>query len=158
MKIKIRKSPTADTRTCDFANVSKDKLIKSSIQHIEDVQCGIYWIVEKLLEVAKIHDNTKLSEIDMFHKDFISGFETTEWWNLHKKKERHHISQPDGVREDVDLIDVIEFLVDCVMAGMARSGEYRFEKLSDGLLETAFINTVNKLIKDIETAEQQPQQ
>ena len=32
MKIYIRKSPTADTRTCDFANVSQVTLLASSHQ------------------------------------------------------------------------------------------------------------------------------
>lgn len=149
MEIRIQKSQTADTRTCDFANVSKKILIASSEQHISDVKCGIMWVVEKLLLAMEVHDSTKLSEIDMFHKDFVSGFETADWWKLHKQKERHHISQEDGIRDDIDLIDVIEFLVDGVMAGMARSGEYRHEKLQEGLLEKAFENTVNKILKDV---------
>lgn len=32
--ITIHKSPTADTRTCDFANVSEETLYKSSLEHI----------------------------------------------------------------------------------------------------------------------------
>jgi len=37
-----------------------------------------------------------------------------------------------------------------MMAGLARSGEYRKEELPDGLLQKAFDNTVDKLIKVIE--------
>ena len=37
MKITIHKSATADTRTCDFANTSKETLLASSEQHIQDV-------------------------------------------------------------------------------------------------------------------------
>ncbi|OQB10121.1 MAG: hypothetical protein BWY21_00497 [Parcubacteria group bacterium ADurb.Bin216] len=36
--------------------------------------------------------------------------------------ERHHIGVPEGQREDIDLIDVIEFIVDTVVAGVARKG------------------------------------
>lgn len=35
--IEIEKSQTADTRTCDFKNVSVDTLAHSSMQHIRDV-------------------------------------------------------------------------------------------------------------------------
>lgn len=41
MSITIRKSPTADTRTCDFANVSERTLLNSSVQHIADVRRGL---------------------------------------------------------------------------------------------------------------------
>jgi adenosylmethionine-8-amino-7-oxononanoate aminotransferase len=33
------------------------------------------------------------------------------------------------VRNDVDLVDVIEYLVDGVMAGMGRTGAYTYQEL-----------------------------
>ena len=147
--ITIKTSETADTRTCDYENVSVDQLLSSSKQHIKDVQKGMNYIANKIKEAGKIHDFTKLEKIDLFHKDFINGFKTQKWYDIHKKKERHHIAAKDGVRDDIDLIDVIEFLVDGVMAGLARSGEYRKEELPKGLLQKAFDNTVDKMIKII---------
>jgi len=61
----------------------------------------------------------------MFYKDFKNDFKTQDWYELHKNKERHHLSVESGIPSDVNLIDVIEFLIDGVMAGMARSGSYR---------------------------------
>ena len=67
------------------------------------------------------------------------------WYqSIHLKKERHHLSH--SAPDDVDLVDVLEQIADCVMAGMARSGECRNEKLPDGLLEKAYANTVNRLL------------
>jgi len=147
--ITINKSETADTRTCDFKNVDVNTLLKSSKSHISDVNKGIDWFISKLKDAGDNHDHTKIEHIDMFHKDFTNGFKTQKWYDLHKKQERHHISVPEGRRDDIDLVDVIEFLIDGVMAGLARSGEYRKEDLPNGILETAFNNTIDKLIKDI---------
>ena len=51
----------------------------------------------------------------------------------------------DGIPADVNLIDVLDFIADCVMAGMARSGSVYPLKLSPELLERAFQNTVELL-------------
>ena len=120
--ITIHKSQTADTRTCDFANVSKETLLKSSYQHIDDVRSAL-WFFQSLLDQAGMaHDTDKISDIEGFHRDFLTGFKRTEWWDAHRKLNRHHLLQPDGVPEDVNLIDVLDMIADCVMAGMARSG------------------------------------
>ncbi len=55
----------------------------------------------------------------------------------------------DGVPLDVNLIDVLDFIADCVMAGMARSGSVSPLKLSPELLETAFQNTVVLLQRQV---------
>ena len=55
------------------------------------------------------------------------------------------VVQDDGVPADVNLIDVLDFISDCVMAGMARSGSVYPLKLSPELLERAFQNTVELL-------------
>jgi hypothetical protein len=69
---------------------------------------------------------------------------------LHKREERHHINVPEGVRDDINLVDVIEYIVDCVMAGMARSGSVYDLELSDDTLKKAFKNTVELLKKNVE--------
>lgn len=147
--INIRKSPTADTRTCDFAKTTKEQLLESSRIHIHDVQMGIKFFTDYMDHAAKIHDYDKLSEIDWFHKDFITGFEETGWWDNHRAIHRHHLAQMDGVPSDVNLMDVLEYIADCVMAGMARSGEVYDPIMSPELLETAFQNTVALLKKNV---------
>ena len=60
----------------------------------------------------------------------------------HRRLNRHHLTMADGVPADVNLIDVLDFIADCVMAGMARSGSVYPLHLSPELLEAAFQNTV----------------
>lgn len=140
--IHIRPSQTADTRTCDFSKVTKDTLYASSEQHIDDVRRALAFF-GRMLDAAGIdHDPDKLTDIDGFHADFMTGFAETGWWDRHRKLNRHHLTQDDGVPEDVNLVDVLDFIADCVMAGMARSGSVYPLHLSPELLERAFQNTV----------------
>lgn len=141
----IKKSETADTRTCDFANVSKETLLASSRQHIGDVVKALAFFSGKLNEAAGEHDYDKLTAIDWFHADFVTGFKQTGWWDTHRRIHRHHLGIPDGVPKDVNLLDVLEYIADCVMAGMARNGTLYELKLSDILLQKAFQNTVTLL-------------
>lgn len=147
--IVIRKSETADTRTCDFANVSKETLLASSEQHISDVHEGLAFFRERLLHAAAVHDTDKITDIDGFHADFATGFKQTGWWDRHRKLNRHHLTMADGVPADVNLIDVLDFIADCVMAGMARSGSVYALTLSPELLEAAFQNTVALLKSEV---------
>jgi len=104
-----------------------------------------------MMESAKEkHDQTKISGIDQFFSDFKTEFKEHSWYDNHKKEERHHIQHPEGVRSDVDLIDVLEYVADCVMAGMARSGSVYDLKLPDEVLRLALKNTTEKLKAQIE--------
>lgn len=151
--IHIRKSPTADTRTCDFANVSKETLLASSHQHIGDVREGLQFFGLKVAEAYLAHDTDKISDIDGFHRDFVTGFTQTTWWDAHRRLNRHHLTMEDGIPADVNLIDVLDFIADCVMAGMARSGSVYPLALPPELLERAFQNTVELLTKQVEVVE-----
>ncbi len=148
--IKIKKSSTADTRTCDWSQVSKEELEEQSMQHIGDVRDGMRFMIARLEEAALRHDHTKISEIDSFHADFKTGFKVTDWYEMHQQVERHHFKIPAYVPYDVNLIDVLEQLVDCVMAGMARSGEYRMELPDPELLVKAYENTAKLLLENME--------
>lgn len=147
--IEIFPSPNADTRTCDFANTTKETLLRSSQQHIQDVQKALQFFRVLLFIASKNHDTDKLTDIDGFHADFITGFKQTGWWDRHRKLNRHHLTQEDGIPEDVNLIDVLDFIADCVMAGMARSGSVYELKLPPELLERAFQNTVERLKREV---------
>lgn len=143
--IEIQKSATADTRTCDFANTTKEALLASSLQHIGDIGKALAFFSGKITEAANVHDYDKFTEIDWFHADFVTGFKQTGWWDNHRKIHRHHLDKPDGVPENVNLLDVLEHIADCVMAGMGRSGSVYELKLPDELLQRAFRNTVQLL-------------
>jgi hypothetical protein len=148
--ITIQKSNTADTRTCDWSKVTKSDLLAASKQHIGDVRSGIYYLIQRLQRIAEQHDRTKLTHIDKFHEDFSTGFATTQWWEMHQKEERHHFNTPESIQDDVNLLDILEQITDGVMAGMARSGEYRLEPVSNELLQKAYKNTAQLLLNQIE--------
>jgi hypothetical protein len=155
MTINIKKSATDDTRTCDYKSVSQEDLLLSSRQHIDDVREGMLFLLHKLVKAAAQHDYTKIQAIELFHKDFVTGFETQDWYSMHKQVERHHIgeSTPDGVKDDVNLIDVIEHVVDCVMAGMGRSGSVYPMNVSSEVLQRAVQNTADMLQREIEVVD-----
>lgn len=98
------------------------------------------------------HDWTKMVEPyeSMFYRDLCNTIEGRidffdgEWSRLHYTElERHHLGVfcPD----DVNLIDVIEMLCDCVVAGKARSGDVYDINISDTILQKAVKNTVEIL-------------
>ena len=151
--IEISKSPTADTRTCDVTQVTRQQLLESSRQHIADVAKAMAFFSSKLFAAAAEHDYDKLTDIDWFYEDFKTKFAKTGWWDNHRKIHRHHLLQADGVPGNVNLLDVLEFIADCVMAGMARSGEVYPLDISDDLLRTAFENTVTLLKSEVRVAE-----
>lgn len=148
--IKIRPSPTADTRTCDFSKVTKDVLKTSSMEHILDIAMGLNFFSNMLTEAAKRHDHDKISGLDQFHADFLTGFKEHSWWDNHRKVNRHHLTEADGIPEDVNLIDVLDFIVDCVMAGKARSGTVRPLTIAPEVLQRAFENTAKLLEANVE--------
>jgi len=143
--IEIKKSPTADTRTCDVTKVDRQQLLDSSRQHIADVAKAMAFFSSKLFEAAAEHDYDKLTAIDWFYSDFKTKFAQTGWWDNHRKIHRHHLGQADGVPKDVNLLDILEYISDCVMAGMARSGEVYALGMSPELLNEAFLNTIDLL-------------
>ena len=149
--IKIKKSYNADSRTA-VGDVSKEELLKSSVQHIGDVQKALAFFVGKLVEAGAIHDHTKLSGIDDFYHSFsrkLTGdaFKAEKWFQSHLK-ERHHLN--DRCPEDVTLIDVLELISDITMAGMARSGKIYDDTLDPEILVRAYKNTIALLVQQIE--------
>ncbi len=145
--IRIKKSSTADTRTCDYAKVDEQTLLDSTLQHRKDVTKGLTFFVDRLVQAAKDHDLDKISDLKSFHADFKTGFKNTTWWDTHKKINRHHFL--DELHDDINLVDVMELIVDCVMAGMGRSGEVHPIKVPSEVLQRAFENTVEMLKSEV---------
>lgn len=148
--ITIKPSPTADTRTCDVTTVTKQQLLESSLHHIDDVGKGLAFWVKRLMCAAVQHDYDKLTDIDHFYADFQTKFEKTGWWDTHRRIHRHHLAQDDGIPKDVNLIDILEYITDCVMAGMARSGSVSALDITEALLMRAFHNTVELLVANVQ--------
>lgn len=149
--IVIRPSKTADTRTCDKTKVTKAELLASSVQHIGDVGKGIAFFAGQLTEAASIHDYDKLSGIDWFHADFTTDILKPDGWlQNHYRIHRHHLDKEGGCPENVNLIDVLEHIADCVMAGMGRAGDVWPIKLTDELLQRAVANTAALLKSNVQ--------
>ncbi len=147
--ITVRKSLTADTRTCDWSSVTKDQLQASSEQHIGDVKKGLDFFKQLIDTSISQHDFDKLTNLAGFYADFITGFKQTTWWDEHRKLNRHHLLQDDGIPVDVNLIDVLDMLTDCVMAGMTRAGSVYSLEITPALLKRAFDNTVSCLQAEV---------
>ena len=151
--IKINRSSEADSRTATH-KVSKDELLANSRQHIEDVQSAIHWMMWRLLRIGGRHDWTKLKYIKEFYHDFSASqdgfqgdFKQQHWFKDLHLKERHHLN--DRCPDDVNLFDVLERIADCVMAGMARSGDIYPENISSEMLVKAYKNTMELLKKQV---------
>ena len=98
-----------------------------------------------ILGASNAHDHDKFSGIDHFYSDFKTEFKETGWWDNHRKVNRHHLLAEDGIPDDVNLVDVLDMIVDCVMAGMARSGSVYPLEIQPEVLMNAFRNTVDLL-------------
>jgi hypothetical protein len=151
MGIKIKKETNADTRTTT-ENITKEQLLDATISHIRDVEEGCKFVSKKILDVGKFHDYTKIALIDKFYEDFSTRakgdlFKQLGWFEQHLK-ERHHLN--DRVPKDVNLIDVIEMIVDCCMAGMARTGMMNDIKIDSEILQMAVKNTAELILNEIE--------
>lgn len=157
-KIIVKKSSKADTRTCDYAKVTENELFIDTMSHITDIRDGIDYFIERLVDIKHKHDRTKLSGNGcainhQFYSEFKTGFKTQRWYDAHQMLERHHLTEEKYVQDDVNLLDIIEMITDNVMAGIARSGEYRDEKIPDVLLRKAFDNTIKDLLSKVDVRE-----
>lgn len=142
-KICIRKSPTADSRTSQ-GPVDNDTLMNSTTSHQADVQNALRFIGDSIIERGEFHDHTKTENISDFADALNSGhIKDTEWYHRHITDERHHLLS--HVPDDVNMIDVIEHVCDCVMAGMARSGQVYDVDIPPEILTLALRNTVDLL-------------
>lgn len=142
--ISIKKSPNADSRTMDDG-AGKEELRQSTISHIHDVDLCMNMIADMIISRAKDHDHTKMEMMDEFYHALKTGnIKDTQWYNHHVTAERHHVKT--YVHQDINLIDIIEAVCDCCMAGLARSGEIYDTDIDPAVLQLAVQNTV-KLIK-----------
>lgn len=154
-KVFIKKNTLGDTRTAEYMP-SREEFNDANKRHIDDVKNLTESFCDEMLERISCHDWTKMSEpyATMFYDDMKANIEDgkepfadMEWYKLHVNTERHHLN--DHVPEDVDLIDVVERLVDCVSAGMARSGSVYDVTVPDDVLQKAVANTVKEMIRAV---------
>ena len=149
--INVHKAVNADSRTAN-SEFNKETLLNDTKSHIRDVTRGMDFIAEQLMARGDKHDHTKVKNIDQFCEALKSGkIKDSFWYQMHITEERHHLKS--NVPDDINLIDVIEHLVDCTMAGMTRSGTVYDVDLSAELLLNAVANTVELLKSNINVVE-----
>lgn len=145
MQITIHKNPNGDTRTAP-KDITFEQFQEANDSHIEDVKTVMCYMSIMIAEKGIKHDWSKKSQEEMFYRDFLStmndgaDFVSGQWYQMHVNTERHHLLS--RCPEDVNLLDVIEMIVDCVCAGKTRSGEVRDLEISADILEKALKNTV----------------
>ena len=155
MKMIIKKNPNGDTRTAK-KHVTFEEFQEANDMHIKDVRGVMNYLSSMIQNSGYYHDWTKKSEEKLFYDNFLStmnegtDFTNQKWYQYHIYREKHH--PLSNCHEDVNLLDIIEMVVDCVCAGKARSGEIRALEISDDILKLAFNNTV-KLIDSITDVE-----
>lgn len=157
-KVQIKKSKDADTRSAN-ASVTKEQLLANTKSHISDVQNVGNWIAEAFKTQLSQHDYTKIDYIDEFYKDFNDvlkdknkSFKEMNWFKERHLQERHHLN--DRVPDDVDLIDVLEMVIDCTCAGLARSGEVYPIEIDEEVLKKAINNTKDLIIANTEVVDE----
>jgi hypothetical protein len=155
-KTKIKKNNLGDTRTADRCPTFTE-FNRANEDHASEVKEMMRNIGEEIREAGRNHDYTKLWEPNrsLFYRELcakiegkIDSFEDGEWYPMHCRTERHHIN--NHCPDDVNLIDVLEMICDCVCAGMARSGNVYPVNISSEILQKAVKNTVEMCIKSVE--------
>ena len=149
--IKIKENKLGDTRTATRTPTISE-FEQANRLHYEDVKNMMSEIASEIRNRGAMHDYTKLREPNksLFYRELcatiegkMNDFTEGEWYLMHCATERHHLNVfcPD----DVNLIDVIEMICDCVCAGMARTGEVRPIEIDADILKKAVQNTVTLL-------------
>ena len=151
-KIRIKRNPNGDTRTAP-KDVSFEQFQQANDMHKRDVYEVMKYLSRLISTTGLSHDFTKKREERLFYENFLStmndntNFIEDDWYQLHINEERHHLLS--RCPEDVNLIDVLEMIADCVCAGLARSGKVRDLEISTDILERAVRNTVQLLKNNI---------
>lgn len=158
-KITVKRNTCGDTRVSDGIPTIAEFEYSNRL-HQEDVKKLVKAFTDAVNAQARNHDWTKTEEPykSMFYRDFcdtMNGhlkFEDGEWAHIHYDKlERHHLLR--HVPDDVNLIDVIEMLCDCVCAGMARSNDCYEVTIPEDVLVKASANTYKLLKEHVEVVE-----
>lgn len=136
--IKIKKVEDCDSIEELEANIVIHQLYVSEVMKV---------IASKLQYHGIIHDYTKRENIEEFWEDTRLRkedipLEEREWIEKHITQEQHHLNL--NAAPTITLIDVIEFIVDCMVTAKSTGEEVDLEnlKLDPEILMTAYNNTI----------------
>ena len=159
-KVKIKRNIFGDTRTATSVPTFQI-FCDSNRMHRDDVRNMMFELAAELKDRGADHDYTKIYEPNksLFYRELcakiegkIDSFTDGEWYPMHCKTERHHLNE--HCPEDVNLIDVLEMICDCVCAGMARTGTFRPIEISSEILQRAVENTAKMCVDAVEIVEE----
>ena len=155
-KIIIEKNTCGDTRSATecptFSNFEHSNLL-----HIKNVKEVMSFLARLINDQGAEHDWTKNYEPykSEFYRDLCNTIEHKidfendgTWLKKHYELERHHLLA--NCPDNVNLIDVLEMIVDCTCAGLARSGKTRELEISNDILNKAVKNTVQLILDNVE--------
>ena len=150
--ITIYRTHDANTRSAK-KGITKDEIEQVTLNHIKDVQSVGNWLIKRFKSQLAIHDHTKIDHLDEFYADFIRNqlddsvdFKELNWYKNIHMRERHHLNT--SVPLDVNLFDVLEMIIDCTCAGLARSEEVYPIRISHEILDRAIDNTIELIKKN----------
>ena len=166
-KITIRNTDHCDTRTLKPGEkISIDNVLADTLAHQQAVALAMGYFAKMAQEQAKKHDWSKTGNAEHSERDYLGWFaealngmafcngedkDPNAWFGFHCMNERHHLN--NHVPDDVNLVDVLEMLCDCVCAGKARTGNVYPIKIAPEVLEKAVENTVEMLKRHIVVSE-----
>lgn len=109
---------------------NRDECLHDTRLHQEAVAKLMHAIADEILLRADYHDYTKFKYDDLT-------------FERHMKMERHHLNMAPGVPRDVNVVDLVEFICDCVSAAAQRSQSLNFKYLmvDESLLQPIINNT-----------------
>lgn len=151
--IEIVRSAKTDCRPID-GKIDEVKLLNATVAHQDAVLDGAIFFANKLVKNVEQHDYTKILYFEDFHKALESGqIKKHIWYQKHVMEERHHLlsKAPDNV----NLLDILEYISDCTMAAAARSDKMYSIKLPSKLLQKAFDNTVELVRQQVVITEEE---
>lgn len=148
----IQKILVRPTNNPEYGWNNKGELLNDTLFHIHDVGKVLSNLSNELNEIGYSHDWSKIKYFDNFAHDCLERLDTPDfksrnWYKIHTTSERHHLNT--SCPNDVNLLDVLEMIADCVVAGKTRTGTVNpnYLILHDGVLDKAYWNTV-KLISE----------
>ena len=117
---------------------NREECLKDTRSHTEAVKSLMHMIAMEIILRAEYHDHTKFEYEDLTFEE-------------HMSLERHHLNLPSGVHKDVNVIDLVEFICDCVSAGAQRSHslDFKYLKVDESLLQDIVNNTAFELWKRV---------
>lgn len=153
-KYSLEPTYVTPTNNPEAGYTDEDELLMDLLHHTDDVELCMRNIGVYIEEIGEWHDWTKFSYFDDFMQDTLErqdtpDFKQRDWYKIHTSLERHHINAKKPV--DVNLFDVLEMMVDCIVSGKTRTGSVNdtFLVLPQSVLNEAYWNTVDLLKKQI---------